>query len=92
MIAEDRWIARLTPLGEGSVDDVLASSAGLDVWERHGDSLVVAATENQLSEVERRRLAVVVRISRQSEFVERARRRAAGTGEGDNDNQEGGPR
>jgi hypothetical protein len=35
---------------------------GLDVWERHDDGLIVAASEAQLAEVERRRLAWVERL------------------------------
>lgn len=35
---------------------------GLDVWERRDDSLIVAASEAQLAELERRRLAWVERL------------------------------
>ena len=37
-------------------------SLGLDVWERHEDGLIVAASEAQLAELERRRLAWVERL------------------------------
>ena len=42
---------------------------GLDVWERHPDALVVAATETQLGEIERRRLAYVERIELVAAFL-----------------------
>jgi hypothetical protein len=57
-----------------SVDALLDMSLGLDVWERHADMLVVAATEAQLSELERRRLARVERLSTVTEFQARAQR------------------
>jgi hypothetical protein len=37
-------------------------SLGLDVWERRDDGLIVAASEAQLAELERRRLAWVERL------------------------------
>lgn len=58
-----RWVARLTPLPGSSVDDLLRLPLGLDVWERDEDSLVVAAGEGQLVEIERRRLAGVERMT-----------------------------
>lgn len=66
-----RWIARLAPSAGTTVDDVLGLPLGLDVWERHADSLVVAATEAQLAEIERRRLAAVERIETVAEFLAR---------------------
>ena len=48
---------------------------GLDVWERHPDSLVVAATDDQLAELERRRLAEVERWSTREEYVRRHEQR-----------------
>jgi len=44
---------------------------GLDVWERKRDPdvLVVAASEDQISELERRRLASVERLCTVGEFV-----------------------
>jgi hypothetical protein len=82
MVESERWVARLTPTANYSIDDLLASSIGLDVWERHDDVLVVAANEMQLSELERRGLALVERLSTQAEFEARAQRRSAGNGEG----------
>jgi ribose 1,5-bisphosphokinase PhnN len=74
---ENRWVARLTPTANSSIETLLAVPIGMDVWERHGDVLVVAASEAQLSELERRRLAHVERLSTQAEFEARAERRAA---------------
>lgn len=74
---ENRWVARLTPTANSSIEILLAVPIGMDVWERHGDVLVVAASEAQLSELERRRLAHVERVSTQAEFEARAERRAA---------------
>jgi ribose 1,5-bisphosphokinase PhnN len=70
----DRWVARLMPTPGTSIDALLLLPVGLDVWERHGDVLVVAASETQLSELERRRLAKVERLSTVAEFEVRARR------------------
>jgi hypothetical protein len=55
---------------------------GLDVWERHDDGLVVAASEAQLLELERRRLVRVDRLATQAEFEARARGGADSGGEG----------
>ncbi|MGH8910030.1 MAG: hypothetical protein ACRD0K_26935 [Egibacteraceae bacterium] len=63
---EDRWVARVTPAA--TADALLAMPLGLDVWERQGEVLVVAASEAQLSELERRRLARVERLSTVEEF------------------------
>ncbi len=73
---QTRWVARLTPTVNSSVDALLRMPLGLDVWERHADALVVAASEAQLSELERRRLAQVERLSTVAEFQARAQRRA----------------
>jgi hypothetical protein len=62
------WIARLTPTVSSSVEQLLTVPIGLDVWERHADSLVVAATEAQLAELERRRLAAVERWSTREQY------------------------
>ncbi|GAA4673733.1 hypothetical protein GCM10023215_01550 [Pseudonocardia yuanmonensis] len=67
----ETWIARLTPASGRSVDDLLAARLGLDVWERHPDHLVVAATEGQLGEVERRHLAEVERLVTRSQYEAR---------------------
>lgn len=71
-----RWVARLTPMPQSNIDILLDMPLGLDVWERHVDALVVAASEAQLSEIERRRLARVERLSTVAEFQARAQQRA----------------
>jgi hypothetical protein len=68
-----RWVAKLTADSAADIDALLGLSLGLDVWERHGDSLVVAANEAQLLELERRRLVRVERLATQAEFEARAR-------------------
>jgi hypothetical protein len=73
---QTRWVARLTPMPNGSIDALLDMPLGLDVWERHADALVVAASDAQLSELERRRLAQVERLSTVAEFQARAQQRA----------------
>ena len=60
---EVRWIARLRPGPCVDLAELLAMPLGLDVWERHAEELVVAASEATLAEVERRRLAHIERIS-----------------------------
>ena len=75
MPSERTWIARLTPTVSSSIELLLGAPLGLDVWERHPDSLVVAATDDQLAELERRRLAEVERWSTREEFEARAGRR-----------------
>ncbi|MEU7811103.1 hypothetical protein [Pseudonocardia sp. NPDC049154] len=64
----ETWVARLTPSVGRSVADLLAVPLGLDVWERHPDHLVVAASESQLGELERRRLAEVERMMTRSQY------------------------
>lgn len=66
-----RWVARLVPSPGTDVETLLAAGLGLDVWERHGNELVVAATETQLVEVRRRRLATVERIAAVAQFENR---------------------
>ena len=68
--SEDVWIARLTPVA-GGVAALLATPLGLDVWERGTDHLVVMATERQLAELERRRLARVERLSTREQYISR---------------------
>ena len=63
-----RWVAKLTADSAADIDALLGLSLGLDVWERHSDSLVVAASEAQLLELERRRLVRVDRLATQAEF------------------------
>jgi hypothetical protein len=53
------------------VERLLHLPLGLDVWERHPDALVVAATEGQLAELERREPALVERWSTQEEYTAR---------------------
>jgi hypothetical protein len=69
---QTRWVARLIPTLNSSIDALLHMPLGLDVWERHADALVVAASEAQLSELERRRLAQVERLSTVAAFAARA--------------------
>jgi hypothetical protein len=59
---QTRWIARLKPMAGTSINELLRVPLSLDVWERKGEVLVVAAEEEQLAELERRRLAQVERI------------------------------
>ena len=69
---DTRWVARLTPAASiGSVEALLKMSTGLDVWERHPDCVVAAASELQLAELERRRLAQVERLCTVAEFQSR---------------------
>jgi hypothetical protein len=65
---DEVWIARLTPTGNSSVELLLTVPTGLDVWERHADSLVAAATEAQLRELERRGLAEVERLATREQY------------------------
>ena len=68
-----RWVAKLTADSAADIDALLGLSLGLDVWERHADSLVVVASQAQLLELERRRLVQVDRLATQAEFEARAR-------------------
>jgi hypothetical protein len=79
-----RWVAKLTADSAADLEALLGLSLGLDVWERHGDSLVVAASEAQLLELERRRLVRVDRLATQAEFE-------AGASGGAHSGGEGGP-
>jgi hypothetical protein len=65
---DEVWIARLIPTTGSSIERLLAMPLGLDVWERHADSLVVAATGAQLGELERRGLADVERFSTRERY------------------------
>lgn len=69
--AERTWIARLTPAADGSVSALLDLPLGLDVWERHPSSLVVAAPEGVLADLERRGLARVDRWATREEYEAR---------------------
>jgi hypothetical protein len=66
-----QWVVRLTPRKGVDIEGLLQMPLGLDVWERKRDPdvVVVAATESQLSELERRRLASVERLYTVEEFV-----------------------
>ena len=70
---EETWIARLTPAPGSSVADLLGIPLGLDVWERHTDSLVVAAPDSRLRELERRRLARVDRLTTTARYLAQER-------------------
>lgn len=67
--APHRWVAELTPAPGARADQLLELPVGLDVWERRGDTLVVAAEAAQLEEVERRLLATVVWLCPVEEFT-----------------------
>lgn len=69
----ERWIARVTPSVSTSLEALLDLPLGLDVWERDANGLIVAATEAQLDELERRRLARVERLSTAAEYAARWR-------------------
>jgi hypothetical protein len=71
--AETRWVARLRAATGVSIDELLGTPRGLDVWQRDGDGLVVAAGEAALAELERRALAIVERICTVAEYQERHR-------------------
>ena len=68
-----RWVVRLSPMPNSDIDHLLQMPLGLDVWERKRDPdmLVVAASEGQISELERRRLANVEWLCTAEEFVSR---------------------
>ena len=75
-MAEQTWIARVTPAVGSSVPALLRLPLGLDVWERHAGFLVVAAPESRLAELERRRLAHVDRWATQAQYEARLRQTA----------------
>ena len=77
-----RWVAKLTADSAADIEALLGLSLGLDVWERRGDGLVVAASEAQLLELERRRLVRVDRLATEVEFEARGRGGAHSGGEG----------
>ena len=57
-----RWLVRLTPVSGRTVDDLLKVPLSLDVWEREADAVVAAASEQTITELERRRIAGVERL------------------------------
>jgi hypothetical protein len=65
------WVVRVAPVPDSSIDDLIATSLGLDIWERHPDHLVAAVSDTQLAEIERRNLAQVERLCTVAEFVSR---------------------
>jgi hypothetical protein len=71
--AETRWVSRLRAAPGGTIEELLAVPRGLDVWQRDGDTLVVAAGEGVLAELERRALATVERICTVAEYEQRYR-------------------
>jgi hypothetical protein len=72
---QELWVARLRPAPGIGVDGLLAMALGLDVWERGPDHLLAAATEGQLAELLRRRLATVERLATLAEYESRMRER-----------------
>ena len=75
---EETVVARVTPVAGSSVARLLGMPLGLDVWERGTDSLVVAAPESRLTELERRRLAHVDRWGTTAQYVTQMRDRPPG--------------
>lgn len=71
-----RWVVRLTPVAGRSVQDLLRIPLAMDVWERDGETLIVAMSESQLAEVTRRSLAHIERLYTVAEYEQRALRRA----------------
>ena len=70
-----QWIARLKPMAGTGINELLRVPLSLDVWERKGEVLVVAAEEEQLAELERRRLAQVERICTVADYKMKAQER-----------------
>jgi hypothetical protein len=69
---QTQWVARVIPLPGNDVDALLSMPLGLDVWERHPNMLVAVGNEAQLSEIERRHLARVERLSTVADFQARS--------------------
>ena len=67
----NRWIARLVPVSGQGIDSLLETPIGLDIWEREPNALIVTATESQLREIERRRLAWVERLETVKAYLSR---------------------
>jgi hypothetical protein len=78
---EPTWVARITPLPGRSLPELLGMPLGLDVWERHAGYLVVAAPEDRLADLERRRLATVERWTTTERYAERMTRRGGAGGD-----------
>lgn len=79
---DSRWVARLTPTPSTTTESLLEMALGLDVWERHPDELIVAASESQLAELKRRRLALVEQLATVEEYVRAAQEQARSEDEG----------
>ena len=62
------WVVRLTPMPGTDIERLLQMPLGLDVWQRESEALVVAVKEDQLAELERRRLATVQRLYTVGEY------------------------
>ena len=75
-------VARVTPEAGSSVAKLLGMPLGLDVWERHADSLVIAAPESRLAELERRRLARVERWATAAQYLAQMKDRPPAEDEG----------
>ena len=65
----ERCVVRLSPVAPLTVDLLLDLPLGLDVWERDVHSLVVAATNQQLADIEHRHLATVERLRPEGDTV-----------------------
>ena len=87
--SDEPVVARVTPAPGSSVAELLGMSLGLDVWERHADFLVVAASESRLGELERRRLARVDRWATAADHVTQMQARPPAE-DGERDPQEDG--
>ena len=57
-----RWLVRLVPIADRTVDDLLKVRLSLDVWQREVDALVAVAPEATIGELERRQIARVERL------------------------------
>jgi hypothetical protein len=66
-----RWVARIRPTARCSIEDLLRLPVSLDIWERGEDALIAAASEADLLELERRKLAHVERICSAEDYVDR---------------------
>jgi hypothetical protein len=67
-----RWVVRLTPAPNLTVDNLLELLSGIDVWERHRGYLVAAASDLQLADFEARGLAQVERLYTIDDFLSRS--------------------
>jgi hypothetical protein len=60
--AAARWVVRITPTADWTVDDLLKVPLSLDIWEREAGALVAAVPEQTIAELQRRRIAEVERL------------------------------